>query len=150
MAGTFTNLLYHIIFSTKHRTPMISAPLRAELYPYIGGIMRGEGGKLLEIGGTLDHVHLVAWSRPDRALSDWLRLIKANSSKWANERGLIPDRFAWQEGYGAFSISESQLADVRTYVQNQEEHHHQKSFQEEYLAFLQRHHIEYDERYIWE
>ena len=150
MAGTFTNLLYHVVFSTKLRLPIITAPLRTELYPYMGGIIRNQNGKLLEIGGTADHVHLVVRFRPDAALSDLIRLIKANASKWANERGLISEGFAWQEGYDAFSVSESQLDAVRTYVQTQETHHHQKSFQEEYLDFLELQHIEYDERYIWE
>lgn len=148
MAGTFTNLLYHIVFSTKHRKPLIQPSLRDELYKYIGGIIREQKGTLLEIGGIPDHIHLVTKLRADSSLAEMLRLIKCNSSKWANDP---PDRtaeFNWQTGYAAFTVSESQLAAVRDYVRNQEEHHHRRTFQEEFLELLKKHGIEYDERFV--
>ncbi len=149
MAGTFTNLLYHLIFSTKHREPLIVPSIREELHRYIGGIIRGEGGTLIEIGGMPDHVHIIARFKADASPAEMLRDIKANSSKWANERSGGAGRFAWQAGYAAFSVSESRLAAVVEYVRNQEEHHRRKTFQEEFVEFLERHGIAYDERYLW-
>ena len=150
MAGTFTNLLYHIVFSTKLRQPLIVTTLQEELYKYMGGIIRGEGGTLLEIGGMPDHVHLLTRFKADKSVSHMLQLIKANSSKWANERPEQNSRFAWQTGYAAFSVSESQVGVVRDYVRRQEEHHRRSSFQKELLVLLEKHEIEYDERYLWD
>ena len=150
MAGTFTNLLYHIVFSTKHRQPLITTTLQEELYKYMGGIVRGEGGTHLVIGGMTDHVHLVARFKADKSVSHMLQLIKANSSKWSNERPEQNSRFAWQTGYAAFSVSESQVGAVRDYVRRQDEHHRISSFQEELLALLRKHEIDYDERYLWD
>src|SRR5687768_7050399 len=109
MAGTFTNLLYHLVFSTKDRIPLIDQRLQHNLYEYIGGIIRGEGGVLLEIGGMPDHVHLLTKFKPVKSVSEMLNRIKAKSSKWANETKLIEQDFAWQGGYAAFSVSESQV-----------------------------------------
>ena len=148
MASTFTHLVYHVVFSTKHRDPLITATLRDELYKYIGGIIRGEGGKLLEIGGVTDHVHIVAKSKADVSVARLLRLIKANSSKWANERPKRNGRFGWQTGYAAFSISESQISKVRAYVRNQERHHRRLSFKDELVVLLRKHGIDYDDRYL--
>ena len=150
MAGTFTNLLYHIVFSTKHRQPLITSSLQDELYKYMGGIIRGEGGTLLEIGGVPDHVHLVTRFKADTSVSRMLQLLKANLSKWANERSDQSSRFSWQTGYAAFSVSESQVVAVREYVRRQEEHHRRRTFQEEFIALLRKHEIEWDERFIWE
>ena len=150
MSGTFTNLLYYVVFSTKHREPIIHRTLQSELYKYMSGIVRNHGGVLLEIGGMPDHVHCIAKFKPDVSVSKMVGLIKSNSSKWANERSEKQGRFSWQVGFGAFSVSESQLAHVRQYVFGQEEHHRQMSFQEEYLKLLKRHDIEYDERYLWD
>ena len=150
MPASHTNLLYHFVFSTKERRALVTPKLQAELYPYIGGIVRSERGILLDIGGMPDHVHLVARLRADTAVADMVRLVKANSSKWANERKDLTDGFAWQAGYGAFTISQSQLPTVREYVQTQERHHRRKTFQEELVALLKKHGIEYDERYLWE
>lgn len=149
MASTFTNLLYHIVFSTKQRKPLISVELRPELYKYISGIIRAEGGKLLEIGGVSDHVHIVTKLKATHAIAHVVQLIKANSSKWINERPDRPHAFAWQTGYAAFSVSESQVESVRKYVRNQETHHKRRSFQDELLALLRKHKIEFDERYVW-
>jgi REP element-mobilizing transposase RayT len=146
MAGTYTQLLYHIVFSTKERRQLIMPAIRDELYHYIGGIIRGEDGALDTIGGTRDHVHILARIPPTVAVSDMLRRIKSNSSKWAHERA----RFAWQSGYGAFSVSTSGIPDVRAYIEAQEDHHKKMSFKEEFLSMLKKHNIEYDEKYIWD
>lgn len=149
MANTYTNLLYHIIFSTKNRLPLIQLPWQQKLYQYVGGIIRGERCVLLEIGGMPDHVHIVAKCKSDTAVSNLLRCVKANSSKWFNEQLENKQKFAWQDGYGAFTISESRLNDVIKYIRNQEVHHHKKTFQEEYLDFLKQHHVDFDEQYLW-
>lgn len=150
MAGTFANLLYHIVFSTKNRRPFITPEIATELDPYIGGIVRNDGGILLEIGGMPDHRQLILKLRPDLPVSEMVRLIKTNSSKWANERLGRADAFGWQAGYAAFSVSASHVDGLRDYVRNQEEHHRKRTFQEEYLAFLNRHGIEFDERFVWD
>lgn len=148
MAGAYTNLLYHVIFSTKHRKPLITST--ADLYDYIGGIIRGQKGILLEIGGFTDHLHLVVKLRTDVSVAEMVRLIKCNSSKWMNEQRINADRFEWQTGYGTFTVSTSQLAALREYVQNQESHHRKQTFQEEFVGFLKRHGVEYEERYLWD
>jgi REP element-mobilizing transposase RayT len=149
MAATLTNLLYHVIFSTKDREPLIQSTFRDELEKYIAGIVRNEGGILLDIGGMPDHLHLVAKSKPDRSVAEMVRLIKTNSSRWLNERYGASGRFAWQSGYGAFSVSQSQLGAPQEYVRHQEEHHRTRSFQDEYREFLNRQGIVCDEQYIW-
>jgi putative transposase len=149
MANTLTNLLYHIVFSTKDREPLIQATFRDEFEKYIAGIVRNEGGIVLGIGGMPDHLHLVAKFRPDRSVAEMARLIKANSSKWVNENHGNPGRFVWQSGYAAFSVSQSQLNGLLAYVANQDAHHHVRSFQDEYREFLIKHGIEFDERYLW-
>lgn len=150
MAGTFTNLLYHVIFSTKDRQGLILPEFRHDLHDYIGGILRNTGGILLAIGGVPDHIHLVLKLGADASVAETLRIIKANSSKWANKRSAKSSRFEWQRGYGAFTVSESQLPAVVDYVQRQEEHHRSRSFQEEFTAFLERHGISFDPKYIWD
>jgi putative transposase len=149
MPSTYTNLLYHIVFSTKERQPLVTPDIKDELYHYIGGIIRAEGGTQLEIGGIDDHVHILAKLKPAVAVSDALRLIKANSSKWANE-GKSKTRFAWQEGFAAFSVSESQVETVSQYIRNQEEHHRGKTYQQEFVELLDRHGVEYDPKYLWD
>jgi putative transposase len=150
MPGTHSQLLYHIIFNTKHREPLITPRLREELYPYIGGILRSKGGMLMEIGGMPDHLHLVVRLKADTSVSEIVRLVKANSSKWANERPENAGRFGWQRGYGVFTVSPSQSRSVAEYVRMQEEHHRRRSFQEEYVDFLRRHEITFDETYLWD
>jgi putative transposase len=150
MASTLTNLLYHIIFSTKNREPVITEPIRRDLYAYMGGIIRGEGGTLLEIGGIADHVHLVVRFKSDPSVATMVKIIKSKSSKWLNAQPKRPGRFEWQRGYAAFTVSLSQLDNVRAYVRNQEQHHRRKTFQEELRALLDKHGVEYDERYLWD
>jgi putative transposase len=150
MASTLTNLLYHIVFSTKHRQSIITKAIRDDLYAYIGGIVRGEGGILLEIDGMPDHVHLVVRFRSEPSVATMLKKIKSKSSQWLNAKPNRPGRFQWQVGHGAFTVSASQLDKVRAYVRNQEQHHRRKTFQDELREMLFRHAIEYDERYIWD
>lgn len=150
MAQTLTNLLVHVVFSTKNREPMISTDLKPDLLAYIGGIIRELGSKLLAADGTSDHVHLLLRLPPKLSLADALRIIKTNSSRWVHETREGHGRFRWQAGYAAFSVSESGIPAVTRYLRAQEKHHCRVSFQEELLEFLNKHGIEYDERYIWE
>ena len=150
MASTLTNLLYHIVFSTKNREPIITAPIRENLYRYIGGIIRGEGGVLLEIGGMPDHVHLVVRFKSEPSVATMIKIIKSKSSKWLNEQPKRPGRFEWQRGYAAFTVSVSQLDKVRAYVRNQQQHHRRKTFQEELREILDKHGVAYEERYLWD
>jgi putative transposase len=149
MANTYTNLLCHIVFSTKDRIPFIEPSVRNDLHSYLGGIVRDSGGIALEIGGVADHVHLVAKLTPKLALSDLMRELKAGSSKWMNDEKMKLRKFGWQDGYAAFTVSKSQVSDVRKYIKNQERHHQRLGFQEEFVVLLRRHEIEYDERYVW-
>jgi putative transposase len=148
LSSTYTNLLYHILFSTKSREPIITADWKEELYRYLGGIIRAEGGVCLEIGGIEDHVHILAKLKPTISVAEMLKLIKANSSKWVNDHKVIDRGFGWQVGYAAFSVRESQVEAVRHYVRNQEQHHRKQTYQEELIALLERHGIEYDPRYL--
>jgi REP element-mobilizing transposase RayT len=150
MPSTYTNLLYHIIFSTKNRDPTIDKAWTDELYRYVGGIIRANGGTCVEINGMPDHVHILAKIKPAISIADILKLIKSNSSKWLNDEKVPGRSFAWQEGYAAFSVSESQVDAVRRYIRNQVEHHRKQSFQEELVALLKRHGVEYDPRYLWD
>jgi putative transposase len=150
MPRTFTNLLTHCIFSTKQREALIVPAMQSELHAYLGGLAREAGGTALAINSVADHAHMLVKLPPAVALSEAMRLIKANSSKWVHEKW--PDRasFAWQLGFGAFSVSKSNVPDVMKYIADQEEHHRRFTFQEEFLGFLRNHQVEYDERYIWE
>lgn len=149
MAQSHTNLLYHIVFSTKNREPFITKDVQPRLYEYIGGIVRGLGGVSLEIGGVEDHVHLLAKLRADKAVSDVLRDLKANSSGWMRKVFAEQRDFSWQNGYGAFTVSASQVERVRTYIANQERHHKERSFREEFIELLKANQIEFDERYLF-
>jgi putative transposase len=148
MAETFTNLIYHIVFSTKNRLPLITDAYQLRLYDYIGGAIRDLGGISLAINGTGDHVHLLAKLRPDKALSDVLRDLKANASGWMHD--VFPDLkdFSWQRGYGAFTVSQSNIEKAPDYMARQKEHHQRKSFRGEFIEFLEANGIEYDEKYL--
>jgi putative transposase len=148
MATTFSNLLYHIVYSTKDRVPSIVGDLREPLYEYMGGIIRGERGILLEIGGVPDHVHLLAKFKTDVAVSMMVQKIKGKSSGWVNERSSDTGHFEWQAGYGIFSVSESLVDKVRRYIRNQEKHHKKVSFKDELISLLKKNGIPYDERYL--
>ncbi len=148
--SSFTNLAYHIIFSTKFRQPLIQIALQKRLYEYVGGIIRATNGLMIEIGGIEDHIHVLANLSPTKAVSDSIREIKANASKWINELPERTTRFEWQKGYGAFTVSYSQIESVRHYIQNQGEHHKTKTFEDEYMKFLQLHNIAFNRPYLFE
>ena len=150
MAGTYTKLYYHIVFSTKNRQPYINAEFEDRLHKYISGIIRGIEGTYIEINGTSDHVHILTILPPKVAVSDALREINANSSKWVHET--LPDlnKFGWQDGFAAFTVSKSQFEPVRQYIREQKSHHRQGDYKQELIGLLDKHEIEYDERYIWD
>jgi REP element-mobilizing transposase RayT len=147
MSRTFTNLLTHVIFSTKDREPSIRNEIRAELFAYLGGLTRELKGKAYGINGTNDHVHLLISLPPNVSTSDALRFIKANSSGWVREKW--KKTFAWQLGYAAFSVSKSNVPQVLKYIAEQEAHHRRVPFKAELIDFLRKNQIEYDERYLW-
>src|SRR5438128_446169 len=131
MGHTYTNLLVHVIFSTKDRLPQLTPDLKPQLFPYMGGIVLEIGGRALAINGPQDHVYLLLILPPALALADGIRTIKANSSRWVHQKWPERGTFAWQTGYGAFSVSQSDADEVMKYIAGQEEHHRRVSFQEE-------------------
>lgn len=149
MSSTFASVYYHVIFSTKDRYPHITDGIAPRLHGYIGGILRGEKAIPIAIGGTADHVHVLFAMRTEPSLATMMRRIKSNSSKWAHETFPEKSKFAWQNGYGVFTVSASNVDDVKAYIASQAEHHRKRTFQEEFVAFLRKHGVEYDERYIW-
>ena len=149
MPQSFTNLIYHIVFSTKNRQPLIIDDVKSRLYEYIGGTIRKQGGISLAVNGMNDHVHVLAKLRPDKSVSGILRDLKANSSGWMHD--VFPELkdFSWQNGYGAFTVSASQVENVREYIANQEAHHQKiGSFRDEFIKMLRANKIEFDERYL--
>ena len=150
MAHTYTDLLFHAIFSTKDRAPLLDGKFKARLFPYLGGIIRELGGTALLINGPTDHVHILASLPAKTALSEIIGKAKANSSGWVHREFPEKQAFAWQTGYAAFSVSHSQKESVLDYVAKQEDHHRKMSFQEELITFLKKHEVDYDERYIFE
>jgi putative transposase len=148
VSHTSGNILVHFIFSTLERRPLIKAEFRDDLFAYLGGIVREMKGTALIVNGAGDHVHMLLRIRPVHSSAEIARVVKANSSRWVREKW-CPE-FAWQTGYGVFSVSESNVAAVTKYIAGQEEHHRKHTFQEEFVAFLKKNHVEYDERYIWD
>jgi REP element-mobilizing transposase RayT len=149
MANTYTALHYHIVFSTKNRQPLIGPELRERICGFLGAIARENKATALCIGGTADHIHLLVMVPAAVALSKMVQLLKGGSSKWIHETFPQVPNFAWQDGYGAFTVSKSQIPEVIRYIKGQQEHHRARTFQEEYLDFLEKHQIEYDKRYVW-
>ncbi|MFH1946543.1 MAG: IS200/IS605 family transposase [Candidatus Magasanikbacteria bacterium] len=149
MPSTYSNLLFHIIFSTKERRKLLSKEVKKELYLYIAGIANKNNFKIIKSGGTDDHVHLLLSLNPDLSLSKAVQLIKGNSSKWIHEHFSDLKIFSWQEGYGVFSVSMSQVDKIKNYIVNQEEHHKKFSFEEEYLGLLKRNNIEFNPKYLF-
>ena len=147
---TYTNLLTHVTFSTKDRKRFMTENLRPRFFAYAGGIVREMGGRALAVGGVEDHAHLLLLLPPSIALSDAMRTLKTNASRWVHET--FPERavFAWQDGYAAFSVSESNRDTVKAYIANQEEHHRRMTFKEELIALLGKHGIDYDEAHLWD
>ncbi|MDQ6813837.1 MAG: IS200/IS605 family transposase [Bacteroidota bacterium] len=149
MPNTYTQIHIQLIFAVKNRTALIQKEWKGELYKYISGIIQQQNHKALAINGVADHVHVLIGMRPIQSLSELMQDIKGSSSKWINEKKFTKQKFEWQEGYGAFSYSKSHLSNVITYIENQEEHHRQVSFLEEYKKFLEKFEVDYDERYIF-
>jgi putative transposase len=148
MSDSYTNLLYHIVFSTKDRQPLITPEYEVRLYHYLGGTIRKLGGISLELNGTEDHVHLLAKLCPDCALAEVLRDLKANAAGWMHDVFPSLKNFSWQRGYGAFTVSQSNVEAVRRYIVRQKEHHQKVSFRDEFIQFLQENGIDYNERFI--
>jgi putative transposase len=150
VANTFTSLHYHFVFSTKKREPWIRDDIEERVWSFLGGIARENKMKAIKIGGMPDHIHLALGLPPTLAVSEAAKLIKGGSSQWIKTEFPGMRGFGWQDGYAAFSVSKSNLSEVVTYIDKQREHHRKKTFQEEYVAFLERHKVEYDERYLWD
>jgi REP element-mobilizing transposase RayT len=150
LGHTSANVLVHFIFSTRQRTSLIHPDIEPDLHSYLGGIVREMGGAALAINGCSDHIHMLVRVPPVHSIAEVARVVKANSSRWVHERWPQHRRFGWQTGYGAFSVSESNVVAVTKYVAGQHEHHKKTSFQEEFVAFLKKNGIAYDEPYIWD
>lgn len=149
MANTYTSLHYHIVFSTKNREPWFTPENEQRIWEYIGGIARDNGMKALKVGGYNDHIHALVSIPPTIAVSKAVQFLKGGSSRWIHETFRDMAAFGWQDGYGAFAVGLSQMPDTVRYIEGQREHHRVKTFQEEYLVFLDKHGVEYDERYLW-
>jgi REP element-mobilizing transposase RayT len=150
MPQSFASLHCHIIFSTKQRQPSLDIEWRPRLIDYVGGILRNHKCVLVAGSGVADHIHLLVSLSREFAVAEIVRLIKSNSSGWIHDNFPARSNFAWQAGYGAFAVSYSQIDAVKQYLAQQEEHHRKKSFQEEFIDFLDRHEIQYDLRYLWD
>ena len=150
MAGKYLSLLVHFTWSTAGREPWLDVNTRDDLYSYIGGVMRNKKAKLLSAGGMFDHIHLYASMPSTISIADFVNAVKANSSRWIHESFARLRKFAWQEGYGAFSVSKSEEGKVVRYILNQENHHRKRTFKEELIGLLEKHGIAYDKRYIWD
>ena len=148
MGNTYTQIHIQIIFVVKYRLGLIGEDWKQELYKYISGIVEKQRHKILIINGVKDHIHLLIGLRPHQSLADLVQDIKGSTSKWINEKKFLKIKFAWQEGYGAFSFSQSHLTKVIDYIKNQEKHHQKKSFADEYKAFLKAFDVKYDDRFL--
>jgi REP element-mobilizing transposase RayT len=149
MAQSFAKLVVHVVYATKNREPVLVQPIRHDLYTYTAGILNTVDCLPLGIGGTSDHVHVLVQMSRTITLAKMVEEMKRGSSRWIKTRGIGFQGFAWQGGYGAFSVSESQLPTVKQYIDNQEEHHRKTTFQDEFRTLLARHNIAYDEKYVW-
>ena len=149
LANTFTQIYIHIVFAVNGRQCLITKQFKEELYKYIAGIIRNENQKLIAINGMSDHLHVLVGLKPEMAISGLVREIKSSSSNFINSKRWVKGRFSWQQGFGAFSYSHSQLGSVARYIENQETHHAERSFKEEYLALLRKFDIAYDTKYLF-
>ncbi len=150
MAGTYSQLYIQIVFAVKGRQNLISKIWKDELHSYIAGIIKGKEQKSIIVNGMPDHLHIFVGLKPAMRISDLVRDIKNNSSNFINDRELVKGKFSWQEGYGAFSYSHSHIENVYNYILNQEQHHTKKTFKQEYLEFLDKFYVEYDEKYLFD
>jgi len=149
MTNTYTQIHIQFVFAVKYRKGLIGEEWKDELYKYITGIIKNNKHKLLIINGMPDHIHILIGMRPTQSVSDLMQDIKGDSSKWINGKKFMKEKFEWQEGYGAFSYGKSQIKNVITYIENQEKHHRKKTFKEEYIEFLQKFEIDYNEQFIF-
>jgi len=150
MANTYTKMHLQFVFAVKYRKSLIAPSWKDEMYKYITGIIQNQDHKLLAINGMPDHIHILVGMRPAQSVSDLLQDIKSGSSKWVNEQNFCKEKFEWQSGFGAFSYGASQVSQVIRYIENQEQHHMQVSFREEYMSFLEKFEIEYNEKHIFQ
>ena len=150
MANTYSKIYIHAIFAVKYRQSLISKSFSEDLYSYMAGIINSEGQFPIRINGMPDHIHLAFVIKPSIKVSDLIRVVKTNSSKWVNDRGVLEHEFAWQRGFGAFSYGQSQVKDLINYIENQERHHNRRSFEEEYLGFLDAFEIDFKERFLFD
>lgn len=149
MPSTYSNLSFHTVFSTKERKRLLTKDVRDRLYPYISGIANKNNFKTLIVGGTDDHIHILLSLKPETSVSKAVQLIKGGSSKWLHDNFPNLNIFSWQEGYGAFTVSISQIDVVKNYIANQEQHHKKMTFEEEYLELLKRNHIDFNPTYLF-
>ncbi|MDR1600842.1 MAG: IS200/IS605 family transposase [Tannerella sp.] len=149
MPNTYTQIHIHCIFAVQNRISLIADTWKEELYRYITGIIQNHGHKMLQTGGMPDHIHILFGMHPTESLSGLMKAVKEESSEWINKQRLVRGKFAWQEGYGAFSYSKSQLNKVIQYINRQAEHHKKKDFVTEYIDFLKAFGVEYDEKYVF-
>ena len=150
MADTFSQIYIQYVFAVKGRENLLEKPWRNEVFKYIAGIIKGKNQKSIIVDGVADHVHVFVGLKPAQNISDLIRDIKNNSSRFINEQNFVKGKFQWQEGYGAFSYAHSQIDNVYQYIASQEEHHQKKTFKEEYLEFLERFDVEFDDKYLFE
>ena len=149
MTNTYTKIYIQAVFSPQNRECLIHKNWEDELFKYITGIVQNNGHKMLSINGMPDHIHLFFGMKPNQSLSDLIRDVKSNSSKWINEKRFVRGKFNWQKGFGAFSYGHSQLDDVINYVMKQKEHHKKQSFKDEYILFLKKFDIEFKDEYVF-
>lgn len=149
MAQTLVSLMVHVIFSTKNREPFITPEIEPELFAYVGGILKNHDSRLLDAGGTADHIHLLVSQSKNVSLSSLMKDVKKDSSSWIKTKGSGLRSFRWQDGYGAFSIGKSDIPELKKYIASQKEHHRKRTFKEELISFLEEEGIAYDERYLW-
>ena len=150
MANTYSQISIHSVFAVQGRENIIAKTWRDELHIYIAGIIKATGAKSLAVGGWKDHVHIFFGLQPALSIADFMRIVKANSSKWINEKNFVNGKFNWQQGYGAFSYAKSQRDNVINYIMKQEEHHQTKNFREEYLDMLKNFDVEFEDKYLFE
>jgi putative transposase len=150
MPNTYTQIYIQFVFTVKYRNGVIEKYWKDQLYKYITGTVNALGHKLIAINGVEDHIHILVGYKPVQSFSDLMKAVKQNSSKWINDNNFTKRKFEWQEGYGAFSYGQSQLSRIVKYIDNQEIHHKNTTFHDEYIAFLEKFEIDYNEKYIFQ
>lgn len=149
MANTYSQIHIQVVFAVQNRESLIDSKWKNELYQYLVGIIQNHQHKVITINGMPDHLHILIGLRPSQSISDLMQKVKGDSSKWINRKGFVLGKFSWQEGYGVFSYGKSQIDDVIEYIKRQEIHHQRKTFKEEYLQFLEKFAVDYDERFVF-